>query len=162
MRAFRKASTQTPTKIHFSPLKNTCPKLILKLFDTWKLVVLKCKIKLPWSIVSATTKKSIFKYAVTHIVGNATTHTWNQTESLPHWFVDPNHVCHLRGFPWFCSTFLQVLDSNRSGILKTQKNSQLTWWRRLVEDDWKFHCNSENLALSIQHQRTMPVVLKAI
>lgn len=79
MRAFRKASTQTPTKIHLSPLKNTCPKLILKLFDTWKLVVLKCKIKLPWSIVSATTKKSIFKYAVTHIVGNATTHTWNQT-----------------------------------------------------------------------------------
>lgn len=85
-------------------------KLIPKWFDTWKLMVLKCKIKLPLSIVSVTAKKSILKYAVTHILENTTTHTWNQIESLPHWFVDPNHVCHLRGFPWFCSMFLQVLD----------------------------------------------------
>lgn len=85
-------------------------KLIPKWFDTWKLMVLKCKIKLPLSIVSVTAKKSILKYAVTHILENTITHTWNQIESLPHWFVDPNHVCHLRGFPWFCSMFLQVLD----------------------------------------------------
>lgn len=110
MRAFRKASTQMSTKIYFSPSKNTCLKLIPKWFDTWKLMVLKCKIKLPLSIVSVTAKKSILKYAVTHILENTITHTWNQIESLPHWFVDPNHVCHLRGFPWFCSMFLQVLD----------------------------------------------------
>lgn len=38
-------------------------------------MVLKCKIKLPLSIVSVTAKKSILKYAVTHILENTTTHT---------------------------------------------------------------------------------------
>lgn len=47
-------------------------KLIPKWFDTWKLMVLKCKIKLPLSIVSVTAKKSILKYAVTHILENTT------------------------------------------------------------------------------------------